>query len=89
MQNCKDAVRIASTVAGRISVAVIAVYVPAALMNVLTPSSLNKSLFAAWAGAALASEISPRKVAPATGVTDKYFMRSLRFTFDGFYCLKK
>jgi hypothetical protein len=53
-------------------------------MNVLTPSSLNKSLFAAWAGAALASEISPRKVAPATGVTDKYFMRSLRFTFDGF-----
>jgi hypothetical protein len=31
----------ASMVAGRMSVAVIAVYVPAALMNVLTPNSLK------------------------------------------------
>ena len=74
----------ASTVAGRISDAVIAVYVPAALINVRTPNSANKSRFIATAngvdiGAAFAVDKPPTMDAPASGVMEIYFNRSLRF----------
>ena len=84
IQNLCEACLMASTVAGRISDAVIAVYVPAALINVRTPNSANKSRFIATAngvaiGAALAVEKPPTIDAPASGVMEIYFNRSLRF----------
>jgi hypothetical protein len=67
----------------------IAVYVPAALMNVRMPSSLNKSRFGAGGEGGEARTESNGKalpiITPDTGRMDRFLITSLRFILVGYY----
>ena len=77
-----DELLIASITSSCIKEPVIMVRVALALMKVRIPNSLNKSLFTPVLTTAFTSApvaLSTDKIPPASGRTDKPFIRSLRF----------